>query len=202
MTLARGFLPYGVRVGLLGDKIDQSEIDAMLSEARMSLAAELVSENKPVTEEKHTGTEEKRTGPVVEKVEFAPFKPQTKVYDGQKKELKFFSQIPLSVSGELGKAYLTVRELLKLEEGSVIKLDKLAGESATVLVNGQYLGSAEIVVINERFGLRVTAVGLPDHHDDKHQDDKQQDEKKETETQTEQEEAADSVEQESEDDGS
>jgi len=146
---------------------------------------------------------EKRTGPVVERVEFAPFKPQTQVYDGPKKELKFFSQIPLSVSGELGKAYLTVRELLKLEEDSVIKLDKLAGESATVLVNGQYLGLAEIVVINERFGLRVTAVGLPEQHDEKEKDERLE-EKKEIEDQTvpsasAQQETGDSKEQETQD---
>jgi len=186
----------------LGDKIDQNEIDALLSEAKRSLIAELVPETEPEAPE----TIEKQKGPVVEKVEFAPFKHQTQVYDGHKhkKELKFFNQIPLSVSGELGKAYLTVRELLKLEEDSVIKLDKLAGESATVLVNGQYLGLAEIVVINERFGLRVTAVGLPEQHDEK----KEQEEKKDLGAQLssgidsdaeQQVESRDSVEQETED---
>jgi flagellar motor switch protein FliN/FliY len=109
----------------------------------------------------------KQKSPVVEKVEFAPFEVQSQIFTGRKKDLKFFNHIPLVISGELGKAHLTVRELLKLEEGSAIKLDKLAGENATILINGQYIGSAEIVVLNERFGLRVTTVGQPDEQEEK-----------------------------------
>jgi flagellar motor switch protein FliN len=60
----------------------------------------------------------------------------------------------------LGTAVVTVRDLLNFEEGSVIKLNKIAGDSSTLLVNEQYLGQAEVVIINERFGIRVTTVGL------------------------------------------
>jgi flagellar motor switch protein FliN/FliY len=143
----------------LSDKIDQNEIDMMLKAARQSQAIEQAPEPVPPPE--------KQKGPVVEKVEFAPFKPQSQVLAEHKKDLNFFNYIPLVISGELGKAHLTVRELLKLEEGSVVKLDKMAGESATVLINGQFLGLAEIVVINDRFGLRVTAIGSPDQQEEK-----------------------------------
>lgn len=124
---------------LLADKLSQKEIDAMLRK-----------QEEPVG----------KNVPRVEKVNFAPFSPSGKVIEGGRKDLNYFNQIPMVIAGELGKAHLTVRELLELEEGSVIRLDKLAGESATVLVNGEYFGLAEIVVINEKFGLRVTEIGL------------------------------------------
>lgn len=148
---------------LLADKLNQSEIDGMLS----GLVQPAGGEKAP--EDKH------KQKPVVEKVEFAPFKDKEKVDAGKRRELSYFNQICMDIAGELGKAEITVRELLKLEEGSVIKLDKLAGESATILVNGQYLGLAEIVVINERFGLRVTAIGAEEAK-------KEPDERKETDT--------------------
>jgi flagellar motor switch protein FliN len=162
----------------------------MLKGAKQSLAAELSANQGPETwappspeenvPEGRAQVQGKQKSPIVEKVEFAPFTPQDQAFIGHKKDLRFFNQIPLVISGELGKAYMTVRELLKLEEGSVIKLDKLAGESATVLINWQYVGLAEIVVIDERFGLRVTAVGQSDQ-----QEEKREDEKKETESQPE-----------------
>jgi flagellar motor switch protein FliN/FliY len=133
---------------LLADKLSQSEIDAMLREQMQPVETQSKMENNP-----------QKNFPIVEKVNFAPFSPAGKVIDGGKRDLNYFNQIPMIIAGELGKAHLTVRELLELEEGSVIKLDKLAGESATVLINGQYFGLAEIVVINERFGLRITEIG-------------------------------------------
>ncbi|NLX92225.1 MAG: hypothetical protein GXZ07_11715 [Firmicutes bacterium] len=140
----------------MADKLSQSEIDAMLRGLKQPPEKDAEAESK-----------QKQNIPVVEKVNFAPFKPTGKVFGGKKKELPYFNEIPMVIAGELGKAHLTVRELLNLEEGSVIKLDKLAGESATILVNGQYLGLAEIVVINERFGLRVTAIGSAEEEDGK-----------------------------------
>jgi len=99
--------------------------------------------------------------PLVEKVTFAPLKPYRRG-GYQKPDITYFDKIFLVVSGELGSAEITVRELLKLEEGSVIKLDKIAGESAAILVNGRQIGQGEVVVINDRFGLRITAVGEGD----------------------------------------
>lgn len=98
---------------------------------------------------------------VAKKVQFTQL-PVRENGETGKADLSFFRRIPLSISGELGSARLTVQELLHLAEGSVIKLNKLAGETATVLVNEQYLGEAEVVVVNDRFGLRVTSIGVQD----------------------------------------
>lgn len=142
---------YRDRGSFLADKLSQSEIDAMLKGLE-----------KPQKERIAGDGPQKQNMPVVEKVEFAPFKSTGRISGIQKKDISYFNQIPMIISGELGKAYLTVRDFLKLEEGSVIKLDRLAGESATIMVNGQPLGLAEIVVINDKFGLRVTAIGQTD----------------------------------------
>jgi flagellar motor switch protein FliN/FliY len=151
----------------VGGYLDQQEIDLILKD--MKRRAGMVKEEvrdialkPPGDEEKQPfagGEKEKK--PLVEKVEFAPFHPRRAVVT-QKPEISFFDNICLVVSGELGSTEITVRELLKLEEGSVIKLDKVAGESASILLNGQFLGHAEVVVINDRFGLRITAIGNGD----------------------------------------
>lgn len=96
--------------------------------------------------------------PIVEKVEFAPLEPRDTTFAG-KTRVEYFDDIQLVVSGELGGTEITVRELLNLEEGAVIKLDIIAGDSSSILVNEQHLGQAEVVVINDRFGLRITSLG-------------------------------------------
>jgi len=143
--------------------INQEEIDALLR--NMSEKLNRGQAGGPLQPSGEGGSSSPGPGekmekhPLVEKVEFAPLKARRAV-SGEKKELHFFDRIPLVISGELGTAELTVRDLLNLEEGSIIKLDKIAGESATILLNEQYLGQAEVVVINDRFGLRVTSLGL------------------------------------------
>lgn len=100
-------------------------------------------------------------GRVAKKIQFTQLPMREKVESGRS-DLSHFRSIPLTISGELGAAQITVQELLHLTEGSVIKLNKIAGEAATILVNEQYLGEAEVVVVNDRFGLRVTSIGMHD----------------------------------------
>jgi flagellar motor switch protein FliN/FliY len=138
----------------LAGYLNQGEIDAILKDMKKK-----VNKVNPPGESLPFHEGEKEKSPVVEKVEFAPFKSRCVDSVAKKPGLDFFGNICLVVSGELGSAEITVRDLLKLEEGSVIKLDKIAGESAAILLNGQFLGHAEVVVINDRFGLRITAIG-------------------------------------------
>jgi flagellar motor switch protein FliN/FliY len=69
--------------------------------------------------------------------------------------------IPLEISVELGRAKLKVQELLELGQGSVVDLNRLAGEPVDVLVNGRPVAQGEIVVSNERYGVRVVSVYSP-----------------------------------------
>lgn len=81
--------------------------------------------------------------------------------DGQRRELDFILDIPLDVSAELGRTRLLINELLQLGQGSVVELNKLAGEPLEVYVNGKLVARGEAVVINEKFGVRLTDIISP-----------------------------------------
>jgi flagellar motor switch protein FliN len=66
--------------------------------------------------------------------------------------------IPVSISMEIGASKISIRNLLKLNQGSVIELDRLAGEPLDVLVNGTLIAHGEVVVVNEKYGIRLTDV--------------------------------------------
>ncbi|MFL0797371.1 MAG: flagellar motor switch protein FliN [Cellvibrionaceae bacterium] len=76
-------------------------------------------------------------------------------------DLDTILDIPVSISMEVGRTAITIRNLLQLNQGSVIELDRLAGEPLDVLVNGTLIAHGEVVVVNEKFGIRMTDVISP-----------------------------------------
>ncbi|WP_319541039.1 flagellar motor switch protein FliN [uncultured Pseudodesulfovibrio sp.] len=78
-----------------------------------------------------------------------------------KRDLDFILDIPLDVSAELGRTKLLINELLQLGQGSVVELNKLAGEPLEIYVNGKLVARGEAVVINEKFGIRLTDIISP-----------------------------------------
>ncbi len=94
--------------------------------------------------------------------------PGTEVADNEKMEGKAGSpdldvilDIPVRISMEVGSTAITIRNLLQLNQGSVIELDRLAGEPLDVLVNGTLIAHGEVVVVNDKFGIRMTDVISP-----------------------------------------
>ncbi len=81
--------------------------------------------------------------------------------EGTKRDLDFILDIPLDVSAELGRSRLLINELLQLGQGSVVELNKLAGEPLEIYVNGKLVARGEAVVINEKFGIRLTDIISP-----------------------------------------
>lgn len=75
--------------------------------------------------------------------------------------LDFIFDIPLEVSVELGRAKMLISDLLQLGQGSVIELNKLAGEPLDILVNQRLVARGEVVVVNEKFGVRLTDIISP-----------------------------------------
>jgi flagellar motor switch protein FliN/FliY len=75
--------------------------------------------------------------------------------------LDFILDIPLKVTVELGRTSVVVKDLLQLGQGSVLELDKLAGEPLEILVNGKLVAKGEVVVVNEKFGIRLTDIISP-----------------------------------------
>jgi flagellar motor switch protein FliN/FliY len=79
----------------------------------------------------------------------------------QVQSLDFILDIPLKVTVELGRSKMAIRDILQLAQGSVVELSKFAGEPLEVLVNDKLIARGEVVVVNEKFGIRLTDIISP-----------------------------------------
>ena len=73
-------------------------------------------------------------------------------------DLDILQNIPVMLSAEVGRSSIKIKDLLRLSEGSVVEFDRLAGESIDVCVNNTVIAKGEVVVVNERYGIRLTQV--------------------------------------------
>lgn len=80
---------------------------------------------------------------------------------GMMNELDMILDIPVQMSVELGRTKITIKNLLQLAHGSVVELDAMAGEPMDVLVNGTLIAQGEVVVVNDKFGIRLTDIITP-----------------------------------------
>lgn len=78
-----------------------------------------------------------------------------------KQDIDFILDIPVQMTVELGRTKITIKNLLQLAQGSVVELDGLAGEPMEVLINGFLIAQGEVVVVNEKFGIRMTDIITP-----------------------------------------
>jgi flagellar motor switch protein FliN/FliY len=76
----------------------------------------------------------------------------------EKRKLDTILDIPVTISMEVGRNHISIRNLLQLNQGSVVELDRVAGEPLDVLVNGTLIAHGEVVVVNDKFGIRLTDV--------------------------------------------
>lgn len=81
--------------------------------------------------------------------------------DDSELNLDVILDVPVTVSMEVGNTKISIRNLLQLNQGSVVELDRLAGEPMDVLVNGTLIARGEVVVVNDKFGLRLTDIISP-----------------------------------------
>lgn len=80
----------------------------------------------------------------------------------QSRTLDFILDVALHVTVEVGRARMTIQDLLQLGQGSVIELEKLAGEPLDIYVNGKHVARGEAVIVNEKFGVRLTDIISPE----------------------------------------
>ncbi|MGQ9007389.1 flagellar motor switch phosphatase FliY [Bacillus stercoris] len=106
---------------------------------------------------KRQGTAKKAAPVQVSPVEFSAFDPN-EATQAPINNLDMLLDIPLSITVELGRTKRSVKEILELSAGSIIELDKLAGEPVDILVNQRIVAKGEVVVIEENFGVRVTDI--------------------------------------------
>jgi flagellar motor switch protein FliN len=97
------------------------------------------------------------TPTAVHPVQFMPLTPELPLPD-QSHGIELLMDVALEVSVELGRSHMSIGEILSLRTGSVIELDKLAGEPVEVSVNGTLIARGEVVVVDEKFGVRITEV--------------------------------------------
>lgn len=77
------------------------------------------------------------------------------------RDIDFLLDIPVEITVQLGTAKMLIKELLQLGQGSVVELDKLAGEPMEILANSRLIARGEVVVVNEKFGVRLTDIISP-----------------------------------------
>jgi flagellar motor switch protein FliN/FliY len=135
------------------ESVVEAELGELADELDQAALEELLLEQAPVAQ--MTGD------PVIEEIELEQLLP----FDADPTsdtDIGLLLEVPLSISVELGRTSLTIRELLALGQGSILQLDRHAGEPVDVLVNGKRLARGEVVVIDEDFGIRVTEVVTPE----------------------------------------
>jgi len=106
-----------------------------------------------------SGDDEKESDDEVQPAPMEDFEEDKEhVGNGSTPELDVILDIPVSISMEVGNTQIPIRNLLQLNQGSVIELDRLAGEPLDVLVNGTLIAHGEVVMVNDKFGIRLTDV--------------------------------------------
>ena len=97
----------------------------------------------------------------VEDAQAASFEQLEPESSGGEIKLDAILDVPVTISMEIGRTRINIRNLLQLNQGSVVELDRLAGEPMDVLVNGTLIAQGEVVVVNEKFGIRLTDIVSP-----------------------------------------
>jgi flagellar motor switch protein FliN/FliY len=103
--------------------------------------------------------DEQATAEAAEAVELEDLQEDNEPITGEeKRKLDAILDIPVTISMEVGRSHISIRNLLQLNQGSVVELDRVAGEALDVLVNGTLIAHGEVVVVNDKFGIRLTDV--------------------------------------------
>ncbi|MDX9741502.1 MAG: flagellar motor switch protein FliN [Gammaproteobacteria bacterium] len=94
----------------------------------------------------------------IARADFADLEADAAIGDIGANSLDMVLDIPVTVAVEIGRTRISISDLLKLNQGSVVELDRLAGEPMDITVNGTLIAHGEVVVVNEKFGVRLTDV--------------------------------------------
>ena len=92
---------------------------------------------------------------------FANFTPTGAAAGGAGNDINMILDIPVQLTVELGRTRIPIKHILQLAQGSVVELDAMAGEPMDVLVNGYLIAQGEVVVVNDKFGIRLTDIVTP-----------------------------------------
>ncbi len=139
-------------------------IRELIRRFKEKVLGETKEEQKELTQERVTisqpaESQRKEEKVPVRKVEFAEMESEgTQPFEIEDDRLKMLYDIPLEISVELGRTRMTLKQILDMDIGSIIELEKLTGEPVDVLVNGKLIARGEVVAIGENFGVRITEI--------------------------------------------
>ncbi|MCG5515002.1 MULTISPECIES: flagellar motor switch protein FliN [unclassified Ectothiorhodospira] len=149
------------------DQNAQDDLDQLLAEQEASMkdAEEKKADTKAAKKDdfEHAGESSAAMGAKkVSRAEFEDLMDESKKGKGDPDlNLDVILDVPVTISMEIGRTKIPIRNLLQLNQGSVVELDRLAGEPLDVMVNGTLVAHGEVVVVNEKFGIRLTDVISP-----------------------------------------
>lgn len=125
--------------------------------------AAAMAEQEAVEESQQEAAEpEHKAAPAAKAASDEVFRPLSPDSGGsQARELEMVMDIPVKLTVELGRTKLTIKQLLELAQGSVIELEGLAGEPMDILINGYLIAQGEVVVIEDKYGIRITEIITP-----------------------------------------
>lgn len=140
------------------DKVTDDWAEALQEQAAAEGGAETIEQ--PAADDNEAPVKEPEPKQEYEHVELPELHEDVKPLVGDE-NLDLILDIPVAISMEIGRTQITIRNLLQLNQGSVVELDRLAGEPMDVIVNGTLIAHGEVVVVNEKFGIRLTDVISP-----------------------------------------
>jgi flagellar motor switch protein FliN/FliY len=132
----------------------------MSNETEQAVAQEEMAEDSAAATSQQGTAADASDGDDFQQVAAKPLNDTANPESGEVK-LDVILDIPVTVGMEIGRTQLSIRNLLQLNQGSIVELDRLAGEPMDVLVNGTLVAHGEVVVVNEKFGIRLTDVVSP-----------------------------------------
>jgi flagellar motor switch protein FliN len=141
-----------------------SDTNTLSEEDRMAAEwAAALSESKPSTGSSgnEVASEVAQPAESVAPASFANFAPTAVAANGVPNDLNMILDIPVQLTVELGRTRIPIKHILQLAQGSVVELETLAGEPMDVLVNGYLIAQGEVVVVNDKFGIRLTDIVTP-----------------------------------------
>lgn len=158
-------LDFGLSLvkSLIGED-EESQVAATVVEERVEVATspmvqkqQMNEQTQPQVQMQYTQQRPQTQQVEVQQAQFASFEAPS-LSQNESRNLNLLLDIPLQVTVELGRTKRTVKDILELTSGSIIELDKLAGEPVDILVNNRHIAKGEVVVIDENFGVRITDI--------------------------------------------
>jgi flagellar motor switch protein FliN/FliY len=153
--------PAGVQSGMRGGHANAAAAPAQGYSAAGNAAASAAPQSTAAGRWGVVGNDASAQAPVIQKPEFVDFSASEPAPKGTPRNLSLLYDVTLNITVELGRTRKSIREILDLTPGSIVELDKLAGEPVDILVNGKRIAIGEVVVIDENFGVRVTDIISP-----------------------------------------